>query len=86
MGHYAEILVRQAESGVCKGIQCNQYVTMFLWVIMLKFLSDKQNLVFVRVYSQVSSMRYKLTCTCRKDSNQYEHPQNLIRVLVFHPK
>ena len=45
---------------------------------MLKFLSDKQNLVFVRVYSQVSSMRYKLTCTCRKDSNQYEHPQNLI--------
>ena len=50
---------------------------------MLKFLSDKQNLVFVRVYSQVSSMRYKLTCTCRKDSNQYEHPQNLIIVLVI---
>ena len=53
---------------------------------MLKFLSDKQNLVFVRVYSQVSSMRYKLTCAYRKDSNQYEHPQNLIKVLVFHPK
>ena len=32
----------------------NQYVTMFFTVITLKFLSDKQTLVFVRVYSVIN--------------------------------
>ena len=44
-------LLSDKQTGVCKGIQCNQYVTMFFRVITLKLLSDKQNLVFVRAYS-----------------------------------
>ena len=46
--HNAVTLVRPSKERV------NQYVTMFFRVIMLELLSDKQNLVFVRVYSVIN--------------------------------
>ena len=49
-------------------------------------VTDNTRTVYKVIIEPGSSIRYKLACACRADSNQSAHPHSLIRVLVFYLK